>query len=147
MNNKMITKYFLDSNENLVSLGLFFLRCTIGIILFMVGAGKVLGWFGGFGMQTTIQYFTKMGISIPLVYISSYTEFLGGFLLIIGLFTRPVTIAVTINMIVATIFMLPKGFIFGMADFPLTLLVIAVVILLTGPKKISIDYLLFRSDN
>jgi len=144
MNNKMIAKYFLDSNESLVSLGLLFLRCTIGVILFMVGSGKVMGWFGGFGMQTTIQYFTKMGISVPLVYISSYTEFLGGFLLIIGFITRPAAIAVTINMIVATIFMLPKGFIFGMADFPLTLLVIAIVILLLGPQSISIDSLIFK---
>ncbi len=147
MNNKIITKYFLNTNESLVSLGLLFLRCIIGIILFMVGAGKVLGWFGGFGMNTTIQYFTKMGISIPLVYISSYTEFLGGFLLIIGLVTRPTSVAVIINMIVATVVMLPKGFIFGMADFPFTLLIISVVILFAGPQKYSLDYILFRSDN
>ena len=48
MSNKTISKRFVNSNESLVSLGLFFLRCTIGVILFMIGAGKVLGWFGGY---------------------------------------------------------------------------------------------------
>ncbi|MCL5029417.1 MAG: DoxX family protein [Bacteroidetes bacterium] len=146
MNKNLISKYFLSSNENLVSLGLLFLRCIIGVILFMVGAGKVLGWFGGFGLSTTLQFYTKMGISTPLAYLSCFTEFIGGFLLIVGLFTRPAAIAVIVNMIVATIVMLPKGFIFGMADFPFTFLVIAVVILITGPKNFSLDFYFFKID-
>lgn len=146
MDKNIISKYFLSSNENLVSLGLLFLRCIIGVILFMVGAGKVLGWFGGFGLNITIQYYIKMGIAIPLAYLSCFTEFIGGFLLIIGLFTRPAAVAVIINMAVATIFMLPKGFIFGMADFPFTLLIISSVILLAGPKRYSLDFCFFKID-
>ncbi len=147
MDKNLIRKYFLSSNESLVSLGLLFLRCIIGVILFMVGSGKVLGWFGGFDMQATLQFYSKSGFSILLAYLSCYTEFIGGFLLIIGLFTRPAAFLVMINMIVATVVMLPKGFIFGGADFSFTLTIIAVIIQLAGPMAYSADYLIMRPEN
>lgn len=74
-----------------------------------------------------------------------------GNLLIIGLFTRPVAFAVMINMLVATIVMFPKGFIFGGADFPFTLLIIAIIIMLSGPMNYSLDFAMSkrsgRNDN
>jgi len=33
-------------------------RLTIGLILFPHGAQKMLGWFGGFGFNGTMGYFT-----------------------------------------------------------------------------------------
>ena len=48
-------------------------------------------------------------------------------------------IAIFINMLVATIFMMPKGFFYGGAAYPFTILVIAIVILLAGPMAYSID--------
>lgn len=143
--NKSILKRFTGTNIRLLSIGLLLLRCTIGVILFMAGSGKVLGWFGGMGMEATIQAFEKGGFSVPLIYLSSDTEFLVGALLVLGLITRPATIAVTINMLVATLTMLPHGFIMGGADFPFSLLIIAVVILFAGPMNFSIDNLLFQS--
>jgi putative oxidoreductase len=116
----------------------------VGVILFIVGSGKVLGWFGGFGMETTINFFvTKQGFSVLLAYMSSYTEFIGGFLLIVGLLTRPAAFAVMINMVVATIVSLPRGFVGG-AAYPFTFLISAVIILLAGPMIYSIDSLLLR---
>lgn len=142
--NSKIIKLLIGTNTRNLSIGLLLLRCTIGVIMFIIGSGKVLGWFGGFGLQTTIQYFTtKMGIPSFLAYLSCYTEFIGGFLLIIGLFTRPAAIAVTINMIVATSVMLPHGFIGASgASYPFFVLIGAVVILLAGPMSFSVDSLL-----
>lgn len=94
-----IIKLFTENNTSILNICLLLLRCTIGIILFVVGAGKVLGWFGGFGMEQTIKFFAQIGISVPLTYLSSYTEFIGGLLLTVGLFTRPAAFAVTINML------------------------------------------------
>ncbi|MHB8579471.1 MAG: DoxX family protein [Ignavibacteriaceae bacterium] len=144
INNKVIILLIGTNSKNL-SIGLLLLRCTIGVILFIIGSGKVLGWFGGLGLQTTIQYFTtKMDIPVFLVYLSCYTEFIGGFLLIIGLFTRPVAIAVTINMIVATSVMLPNGFMGASgASYPFFVLISAVIIILAGPMSFSIDNILF----
>lgn len=137
---KLLTK----TNATLLSISLLLLRCMIGSILFGTGAGKVLEWFGGFGMKTTIQYYSMSGFSAPLAYLSSYTEFIGGFLLIIGLITRPAAFAVMINMLVATIVTMPKGFIMGGGGYPFSLMISAVIILLSGPMKYSIDCLLLQ---
>ena len=88
-----------------------------------------------------------MHIPAPLAYISTFTELIGGSLLVIGLFTRPAAFAVAINMLVATIVTLPMGFIGanGGAAWPGTLMIIAVAVLLTGPMRYSMDALLFKS--
>ena len=137
-------KFLTQTNERLVNISILLLRATIGIILFGIGAGKVFSWFGGFGLQMTVHYFGEMGFSAPLAYLSTFTEFIGGFLLIVGLLTRPAAFAVMINMIVATVVSLPKGFLIGMAAYPFTLAIVALVILLTGPMAYSIDALLTR---
>jgi putative oxidoreductase len=143
--NNLIVKTLKESNLNLVSLCLLLLRCTIGILLFIAGSGKVLGWFGGHGMEATIQGFSKIGISIPLAYFSSYTEFIGGWLLTIGLLTRPAAFAVMINMIVAILVSLPRGFMGPTgAQTPFIFLVIDIVIILAGPMAYSFDTLIFR---
>jgi putative oxidoreductase len=143
--NNLIVKTLKETNPDLVSLCLLLLRCTIGILLFIAGSGKVLGWFGGHGMEATIQGFSKIGISIPLAYLSSYTEFIGGLLLTIGLLTRPAAFAVMINMIVAILVSLPRGFMGPTgAQTPFIFLVIDVVIILAGPMTYSFDALIFR---
>jgi putative oxidoreductase len=137
---------FTGHNALLLGLTMLLLRLTVGSILFIVGAGKVLGWFGGMGLSQTIQIFTsKVGIAAWLAYLSCFTEFIGGFLLAIGLLTRIAAIPVTINMAVAFSFMLPKGFIAGKAAYPFSLMVIALVILLEGPMQYSLDALFFRT--
>ncbi|MCL5021533.1 MAG: DoxX family protein [Bacteroidetes bacterium] len=73
-----------------------------------------------------------------------FTEFIGGFLFIIGFLTRPIAIPVTINMVVATLSMMPHGFIMGFADFPFSILVSSIIILLAGPMDYSLDAILFR---
>jgi putative oxidoreductase len=141
--NNLIIKLLTGTNPKLLSSCLLLLRITVGVILFIVGAGKVLGWFGGFGMQTTINFFvTKEGFSSLLAYLSSYTEFIGGFLLVVGLLTRPVAFAIVINMAVATIVSLPRGFVAG-AAYPFSFMISAVIILLAGPMLFSLDSLIF----
>lgn len=142
---KFILKFLTASNNDVINVCMLMLRCTIGIILFIVGAQKTLGWFEGMGMNVIVESFGKIGISAPLAYLSSYTEFIGGFLLAVGLLTRPVAIAVVINMAVATGVMLPRGFFAGGASYPFTFLVCSVIILLAGPTKLSIDNLLWKS--
>ncbi len=145
MNKITTTKLLAGSNNTLLSISLLLLRGTIGIILFVVGSGKVLGWFGGFGMEQTIKMFSQIRISAPLIYLSSYTEFIGGMLITIGLFTRPVAAAVVINMSVATIVTLPNGFLgTNGAVLPFTFLACTIVILISGPMNYSLDNLWFK---
>jgi len=144
INNNNFIKILVSSNDVLFSISLFLLRGTIGIILFVVGAGKVLGWFNGMGMEQTIKMFFQIGISTPFTYLSCYTEFIGGLLITIGIFTRPVAFIVMINMIVATYVALPGGFLApNGAVLPFTFLICSIAILIAGPMNYSIDNLLF----
>ncbi len=143
-NRNISAKLLTGNNEQLLSIGVLLLRCTVGLIMFVVGAGKTFGWFGGQGFEQTVQGFTERGYPLLLTYLHIFTEFIGGLLLIIGLLTRPVAIAVIINMAVATIVLLPSGFIMGRAAYPFCLMMMTIVILLTGPMTYSIDHLLTR---
>lgn len=136
---------FTQTNKNLFNTAILLLRLMTGLILFVAGAGKVMGWFGGFGIHTTVDMF-KSGMNIgPLwAYISSYTEFIGGFLIMLGLLTRPAAFTLFINMFVATIVSGTKNFFMGGAAYPCLLMVCNLVILLTGPLLYSIDALLFH---
>src|SRR5688572_28818473 len=93
------------TNRSLLSLAILFLRWMLGAIMFVAGGGKVFGWFGGMGIDTIIQMFQSyMGLSAFWTYLSSYTELIGGAFLLLGFLTRPAALALTINMLVASIF-------------------------------------------
>jgi putative oxidoreductase len=139
-------KALTQTNTRLLSISLLLLRCTVGTILFVAGAGKVLGWFGGLGLEATLEGFSKTGISEFWAYVSCYTEFIGGFLLIIGLLTRPAALALFINMLVAVIIVGTKSFFSGGGAYPFTLMICSLVILLIGPMAYSIDALLSRGN-
>jgi putative oxidoreductase len=141
MNTGLLTK----SNATLDGAALLLLRLTAGGILSVIGAGKVLGWFGGMGLKVTVAMFTtQMGIPAPLAYASCFAEFLGGLALLLGLLTRPAAAIVAVNMAVATFVMLPKGFLMGGAAYPFCLLVMALAILLAGPGAFSLDAVIAR---
>jgi putative oxidoreductase len=135
-------KLLTETNSRLVSTSILLLRVMAGLILFVAGAGKVMGWFGGFGMTVTLNYFKTIHISTFWTYVSCYTEFIGGFLIMVGLLTRIAAIALVINMAVATWVVGFKNFFFGGAADTVLLMVIFLVILLAGPMRYSIDALL-----
>jgi putative oxidoreductase len=137
-------KLLTETNAKLFNICILLLRSTVGVILFGTGMGKVLGSFGGSGLESAIQQYATIGIPAPLAYLSTFTELIGGFLLIVGLLTRPAAFAVMINMLVATIVVLPMGF-FTAAANPLSLTVSAAIIVLAGPMAYSIDSLLVHS--
>lgn len=137
-------KALVETNTRNLSIAILAIRIMTGLILFVAGAGKVMGWFDGFGMTTTLQMFKSgMNISSFWAYVSCYAEFLGGALLIIGLFTRPAALILTINMLVAVYFVGFKNFFLGGAAYPFLLMICFAAILLAGPTRYSIDYLLF----
>jgi putative oxidoreductase len=139
-------KILTATNPKITSLGVFFVRCAIGIVLLMGGASKMLGWFHGFGPEMTIGFYKMMGFSKFWAYVSSYTELIGGLLLVVGLLTRPAAFALLINMTVAFIISLPNGFISeNGASTPFVFMICVLAILVTGPLKYSIDWFAFRN--
>jgi uncharacterized membrane protein YphA (DoxX/SURF4 family) len=74
-------------------------RVVLGLIFFAHGSQKVLGWFGGYGLKGTTEYFVSTGLPRPLAYLVCFFEFLGGLGLLFGLLTRLAALAVGIVMV------------------------------------------------
>ena len=126
------------------SVVILILRIILGIVFFAHGAQKVLGAFGGYGLEATKNMFVEKIHLLPFfVYLDAFTELLGGILVLLGLLTRISSAGIAIVMIVAILRVhAPNGFFNPMGfEFPLTLLVVAVVIFLYGSGKYGIDYL------
>ena len=84
----------------------FLLRFVAGLLFFQVGSKLVLGWFGGTGAEpgSTAPLMSQIGIGGAL-------ELCGGFLIMLGLFTRPVAFILSGEMAVAYFqFHAPEGF-------------------------------------
>ncbi len=120
------------------------LRFAAGAWLIPHGAQKLFGWFGGRGLDATIAGFGKMGYEPgwlvgPLV---AGTEFFGGILIAIGLFTRPAALAATILLFVAAMDVhLPNGFFWikGGYEYPLLWAILCVAIAIRGGGPLSVD--------
>jgi uncharacterized membrane protein YphA (DoxX/SURF4 family) len=96
-------------------------------------------------MNTTLDIFkSSMHLSAFWTYLSCYAEFIGGLLIMIGLFTRIAAFVLFINMLVATLFVGFKNFFLGGAAYPCLLMVIFFVIILSGPMAYSIDAVLAK---
>lgn len=72
-----------------------FLRIFLAIVLFPHGAQKLLGWFGGYGFEASMKYFTESaGLPWIVGFAVILLEFLGPLALLIGFATRGFSIAI-----------------------------------------------------
>lgn len=124
------------------------LRVVLGVVFFAHGAQKMLGWFGGYGFQGTMGFFTHMGMPAPVAFLVICTEFFGGLGLIVGLLTRIAALGIGVEMIGA-IFMvhLPNGFFMNWTgtqkgegfEYHLLAIAVAAALLLRGAGAFSLD--------
>ncbi|OGG59300.1 hypothetical protein A3C89_03055 [Candidatus Kaiserbacteria bacterium RIFCSPHIGHO2_02_FULL_50_50] len=77
--------------------GILLLRLALGIVFIYHGWAKIQGAEG------MIPFFESLGFNAFWFYVASYTEFLGGIALILGLFVRYAGILLTITMAVAVV--------------------------------------------
>ena len=125
---------FLDRIQ---PLGLLALRLVVGTIMIGHGYGKV---FHG-GLAQHVQRVSSLGLPGWLAYPSAFTEFFGGILLIAGLFTRFVSLAMMIDMLVAMWKIHWKNGMFGKGGYELvlTLATIAFALIFFGAGPIALD--------
>jgi putative oxidoreductase len=120
------------------------IRLATGAFMVPHGAQKLFGWFGGRGLEATITGFGKMGyepgwLTGPLV---AGTEFFGGILIAIGLFTRPAALGAAILLYVAAMDVhLAKGFFWGNGgyEYPLLWAILCTAICIRGAGRLSMD--------
>jgi putative oxidoreductase len=124
-------------------LGPLVIRLVFGYFWLETGIGKVQN-LDGF-----TQRFIGWGIPHPAfnAALSAWTELLGGLLLMLGLFTRLVSIPMIINMIVALALVVSSR-LMGLDDYVEADEVLYITIffwfLMAGPGKISLDTLIAR---
>lgn len=70
-------------------------RVALGAVLFPHGAQKLLGWFGGFGFEGSMRYFTgTVGLPWIFGFLVILIEFFGALSLILGFATRLWSLAI-----------------------------------------------------
>jgi putative oxidoreductase len=77
-----------------VEISYFLLRIVAGLLFFQVGSMKLFGWFGGMPGGGSARLMSQVGIAGVL-------EVFGGFLIMLGLLTRPVAFILSGEMAVA----------------------------------------------
>ncbi|MEZ5646446.1 MAG: DoxX family protein [Burkholderiaceae bacterium] len=123
------------------------LRVPVGVIFAAHGAQKLFGWFGGYGLEGTGQFFASIGLApgYLMALLAGSAEFFGGVALILGLLVRPAAAALAFTMFIALVSVhLSKGFFMatGGYEYALALLAASVSLLVSGAGRLSADGLL-----
>jgi putative oxidoreductase len=126
------------------------LRVVAGLMLMPHGAQKLFGWFGGYGLEGTGQFFaTKLGLEpgVLMAGLAGSVEFFAGLALAIGFLTRPAAAAVAFMMVVAIATAHWSAGFFntnGGYEFALLWGVVALFYAVRGGGRFSVDRLLGR---
>ncbi|MBZ5599774.1 MAG: DoxX family protein [Acidobacteriia bacterium] len=122
--------------DRLQPLALLVLRVVLGVVMVAHGYPKVFG-----GLAHHVQYVTSLGLPGWWAYLSAAAEFLGGLLVLAGLFARASALAICIDLGVAIWkvhwhngLLGDKGY-----QFPLALAAIAFALIFFGAGPIALD--------
>jgi putative oxidoreductase len=127
-----------------LSIGLLLVRIVIGLLMAAHGAQKLFGWFGGYGLSRTGEFFVQLGFQPGSAFAAaaSATEIASGLLIAFG-FLGPIGPALMISvMIVAAITVHWEHGLFAAnngIELPLLYAAAAFGLALTGFGQYSLD--------
>ncbi|NIR44570.1 MAG: DoxX family protein [Gemmatimonadetes bacterium] len=129
-------------------------RVALGIAILPHGAQKLLGWFGGYGVAGTVEYFSQaLGIPAPLTLLVIFVEFFGALALIGGLLGRVAALGTGAVMVGAALMVhLPNGFFMNWSggqggegfEYHILALGLSLAVMIGGSGALSVDRLLGR---
>jgi putative oxidoreductase len=146
---KRLVQFALQGSGDLEQYAILLVRVSIGLFFAISGANKL---FVAGGTKPVYETLVKAKVPFPrqTAYFVASVEFLGGSLVTLGLFSSPASMALLIDMIVATltssISTLPKGLspLSWLDDFfylPEVLYVLFFIWLIcSGPGRFSVDH-------
>jgi putative oxidoreductase len=129
-------------------------RIVLGIIFFSHGAQKMLGWYGGPGLPSSLRTFTEhLHLPSTLAYLVITGEFFSGIGLMVGLFSRIAALFIVLTMVgaIATV-----HFRFGLfmdwfgsqkghgIEYHLLAIALAMVVAVNGAGAFSLDGLVHK---
>jgi len=131
----------------LADTGILLIRGLFGIAIAAHGTQKLFSWFGGYGLKGTGSFFEGLGFrpGVPFAAAAGLSEFGGGVLLALGLFTPFGAAAVLSAMLVAMVSVHLKNGFFAMGngiELPFLYAVTAIGLAFTGAGAFSLDALL-----
>ncbi len=137
------------------SRALLFQRLTLGVVMFPHGAQKLLGWWGGFGFDRSMRYFSDVvHLPAPLGFLVIVAESFGALALMLGALTRVAAAGIAVVMAGALVTThLANGFFMnwfgnqageGM-EFDLLLFGLALPLAVLGGGSTSVDGRVARS--
>ena len=135
----------LITKDKATSTGLLILRLFLGLGLMAHGYQK----FFLFGVSGFAGFLEKLGAPAPLAsaWLSASAELAGGFLVALGLLTRPAALLLAVNMAVAA-FLAHSGYFVTNTppgrEYALNLAAAFLSLALTGAGQFSIDHRLAR---
>ena len=140
MNNTLVQRMLSTDN----GAGALALRIPVGIIFAAHGAQKLFGWFGGYGLEGTGQFFGSIGLNpgYLMALLAGLVEFFGGLALVLGVLVRPAAAALAGAMLIAVFAVhWSKGFFAsnGGYEYALALLAASVALVLSGAGRFSVD--------
>ncbi|MFZ0334531.1 MAG: DoxX family protein [Candidatus Acidiferrales bacterium] len=129
--------------EKLKPLALLLLRLGLGLIFVYHGYPKLFTH-----MHETVKAFPRMGFPSYFAYIAGIVEFFGGWLLVLGLFTRIAALLLAGEMAIAIVRVhIPQGGLMAVSNyqFPLAMAVGAFALVAVGAGAISLDRAIFKN--
>jgi putative oxidoreductase len=130
----------MNPSSNSQPWGLTILRVVVGIVFLIHGCQKLFV----FGFHGVAGFLGPLGVPAPGVFavVVTLVEFVGGALLVLGLFTRWAGLLLAIDMAVAILLVHLKHGFFNQQqgyEYPLTLLAATIALALAGPGTASVD--------
>jgi len=123
--------------------------------MFAHGAQLALGWFGGYGYSASMGFFTQqMHIPALFAFLAIAAEFAGSIGLIVGALSRLAALGIAATMVVAILTVhTANGFFMNWTgaqkgegfEYHLLALALALVVMINGAGKWSLDGLVARS--
>lgn len=119
-------------------LGALVMRLVVGVVMVAHGYTKVIP---SGSLYTFAHTVTRMHLPVWLGYVSAFTEFFGGMLLVVGLLTRIAAFMTAIDMAVAIIKVHLHAGLMGPNSFalPLSLFSISLMLVFSGCGWLGLD--------
>src|ERR1700756_1531323 len=129
-------------------------RIVLGIIFFGHGAKKMLGWYGGPGLSSSMRTFREhLHLPSILAFLVIAGEFFSGIGLIVGLFSRIAALVIVLTMIGAIAMV---HFRFGLfldwfgsqkghgIEYHLLVIALGLVVVVKGGGAVSLDRIVYK---
>lgn len=133
---------------------MFIVRVALAAVMLPHGAQKLFGWFGGYGFDATVGFFSaNLGIPKPVAVLVILAESLGAVALALGLVGRFMALGIAATMVGAIAMVHGKvGFFMNWSgqqggegfEYHILAIAMAIAVIMRGSGALSIDRLLQR---